>query len=112
MNFLNPNRSAPSKPTVLASIEDDEHNRCIDLFSRWDGTFGFEEYRRDAEDGGLWTRVQYYSPLIFASLHDALSAAMKTVAWVTTAAQHSTAAQQILSLVLDHANEDSASSSG
>ena len=46
---------------VFLSIENFEHDRCVDLFSRPDGTHGFEEFRRDAEDRGAWTPVQYYS---------------------------------------------------
>ena len=37
---------------VLDSIENREHDRCVDLFRRQDDTFGFEEFRRDVEDGG------------------------------------------------------------
>ena len=44
---------------VFLSIENFEHDRCVDLFSRPDGTHGFEEFRRDAEDRGAWTPVQY-----------------------------------------------------
>ena len=37
---------------VFISIENFEHNRCVDLFSRLDGSYGFEEFRRDVEDRG------------------------------------------------------------
>ena len=37
---------------VFASIENDEHDRCVDLFERPGGTCGFEHFRRDPEDGG------------------------------------------------------------
>ena len=37
------------------------HERCVDLFERPDGTFGFEEFRRDFEDQGRWTAISYYS---------------------------------------------------
>ena len=30
---------------VLRSIETDDGGRCVDLFARPDGSFGFEEYR-------------------------------------------------------------------
>ena len=46
---------------VFISIENVEHDRCVDLFSRPDGTCGFEEFRRDAEDRGAWTPVSYFS---------------------------------------------------
>jgi hypothetical protein len=38
---------------VFASIENFEHERCVDFFSRPDGSFGFEEFRGDPEDRGL-----------------------------------------------------------
>ena len=37
------------------------------MFSRPDGTHGFEEFRRDAEDRGAWTPVQYYSGRVYSS---------------------------------------------
>jgi hypothetical protein len=46
---------------VFASVENGEHDRCADFFLRPDGTYGFEEFRRDAEDAGEWTPMQYYS---------------------------------------------------
>ena len=67
---------------VLDSIENAEHDRCVDLFRRPDGTFGFEEFRRDVEDRGIWTPVRYYSGAIFATLDDALASARKSVAWL------------------------------
>ncbi len=52
---------------VLASLENPEANRCVDLFVRPDQSHGFEEFRRDPEDSGAWTPVQYYSGLRFSS---------------------------------------------
>ena len=52
---------------VLRSIENDEHDRCVDLFRRPDGSFGFEEFRRDVEDAGAWTPVAYHSGAAYAS---------------------------------------------
>ena len=63
---------------VFPSIENFEHDRCVDLFSRPDGTFGFEEFRRDAEDRGAWTPVQYYSGAVYSSREAALAAAKQT----------------------------------
>jgi len=42
---------------VFVSVENFEHDRCVDLFSRPDGSYGFEEFRRDVEDRGEWTPV-------------------------------------------------------
>jgi hypothetical protein len=52
-----PNMSARiDKSWVVSdSIENREHDRCVDLFRRPDGTFGFEEFRRDLEDASTWT---------------------------------------------------------
>ena len=71
--------------TVFSSIENAEHHRCVDLFSRPDGSFGFEEFRRDVEDGGAWTPVAYYSGAAYASKEAALGAAVKAVAWLAAA---------------------------
>ena len=67
---------------VFDSIENLEANRCVDLFQRPDGTYGFEEFRRDPEDAGVWTPVQYYSAKAFASKADALAAATGAVTWL------------------------------
>jgi hypothetical protein len=67
---------------VFTSIENLEANRCIDLFLRPDGTYGFEEFRRDPEDAGAWTPVQYYSATAYVSKKDALTAAMSAVIWL------------------------------
>jgi len=73
---------------VLRSIENDEHDRCVDLFRRPDGSFGFDEFRRDVEDAGAWTPVAYYSGAAYSSMDDALSAAVKAVAWLDGALKH------------------------
>jgi len=67
---------------VLASPSTPSADRCVDLFVRPDGTFGFEEFRRDPEDVGAWTPVAYYSEQEFASEPDALVAARRAVGWL------------------------------
>ena len=67
---------------VLSSMENAEHDRCVDLFRRRDGSFGFEEFRRDVEDAGVWTPVAYYSRAAYASKGEALAAAVKAVTWL------------------------------
>jgi hypothetical protein len=67
---------------VFSSVENPEHDRCVDLFSRRDGTFGFEELRRDPEDGGEWTPVEYYSGVSYRSRDEALNEAKKFVPWL------------------------------
>ena len=71
--------------TVLKSIETDDGHRCVDLFRRPDGTFGYEEFRRDPEDQGAWTPMRFASALIYASLDEARAAATAAVAWMPNA---------------------------
>ena len=70
---------------VLESIENGEHDRCVDLFRRPDGSFGFEAFRRDVEDAGLWTAVAYHSRAAYASREAALAAAVGAVSWLADA---------------------------
>ncbi len=71
--------------TVFNSIENGEHDRCVDLFRRPDGSFGFEEFRRDVEDAGEWTPVAFYSGAAYSSKDAASRAAIKAVAWLADA---------------------------
>jgi hypothetical protein len=67
---------------VFASIESGERDRCVDVFLRPDKTFGFEEFRRDVEDLGEWTPVQYCSELEFETAAAAYDAAQRSVPWL------------------------------
>lgn len=66
---------------VFESIENRQHDRCVDLFSRPDGSFGFEEFRRDPEDAGVWTPMAYHSAVRFGTAPEARDAAAAAVAW-------------------------------
>jgi hypothetical protein len=68
--------------TVFVSVENAEHDRCVDIFSRPDGSYGFEEFRRDIEDGGRWTPVQHYSAIAYGSSVEALAVAERCVPWL------------------------------
>ena len=70
---------------VFDSVENAEHDRCVDLFRRPDGSFGFDEFRRDAEDAGAWTPVAYYSARTYDSADAALAAAIGNVVWLGAA---------------------------
>ena len=71
--------------TVFDSIENRQHDCFVDLFRRPDGSFGFEEFRRDVEDAGNWTPVSYYSGAAYSSKDAALGAAVKAVVWLAEA---------------------------
>jgi hypothetical protein len=70
---------------VFDSIENDDHDHCVDLFSRPDSSFGFEVFRRDVEDRGAWTPVHHYSSLSYPTQADALKAASGAVGWLDAA---------------------------
>src|SRR5262245_25739019 len=68
--------------TVLVSCQTVEADRCVDVFSRPDGTFGFEEFRRDPEDLGAWTPAEYYSRREYPTVDAARTAAREAVPWL------------------------------
>ncbi|NNE21638.1 MAG: hypothetical protein HKN11_03425 [Rhizobiales bacterium] len=70
---------------VLKSINFAGEDRCVDVFVRADGTFGFEEYRRDVEDGRGWFAVGFFDGLVFGSEKAALAEAGSRVSWLEEA---------------------------
>jgi hypothetical protein len=72
---------------VLASLETGDGLRCVDIFRRPDGTFGYEEFRRDPEDQGAWTPIGFAAGLVYASADQARAAATAAVPWLGEAAQ-------------------------
>jgi len=66
---------------VLWSIETELGDRCVDIFIRPNKTFGFEEFRRDSEDMGTWTRVGGFSNLSFESEVEAIKEAKIQISW-------------------------------
>ena len=68
---------------VVASFNSPAGDHCVDIFVREDGTFGFEQYRRDAEDMSGWFPLNRYSSKILATDQDALAQAKASVAWMT-----------------------------
>ena len=70
-----------NRPLVLTSLEDSEGFRCVDIFVRTDGTFGFKEFRRDPEDAGRWTLIGDFSRLVYSTQDEALKAAAENISW-------------------------------
>ena len=68
--------------TVLVSHQTVEANRCVDIFSRPNGTFGFEEFRSDPEDRGAWTPIAYFSGRDYPTETAAVDAARQAVPWL------------------------------
>jgi hypothetical protein len=67
---------------VLASWQSSDGFRCVDIFLRPDGSYGFEEFRCDPEDMGAWTPVAYFSGATFAARADVERAAKRAVPWL------------------------------
>jgi hypothetical protein len=70
-----------NRPVVLTSLEDPEGFRCVDIFVRVDGTFGFKEFRRDPEDAGRWTLIGDFSAVVYSTQDEALQAARENISW-------------------------------
>jgi len=73
------------KNTVLRSINAPGGSRCVDIFRRPDGSFGFEEFRRDSEDNRGWFPVGFFGERIFDSARAALREARSQVTWLVDA---------------------------
>jgi hypothetical protein len=72
----------PNTSVIIHSFNMDGDVRCVDVFRRPDGTFGFEEYRRDPEDGRGWFPIGAYSSRSFGSASDAVENAKWSVRWL------------------------------
>lgn len=68
--------------TVLTSHENVDGSRCVDVFQRLDGTFGFEEFRREPEDRGAWTPLSYFSVRRYTNETAARDSARALVPWL------------------------------
>lgn len=67
---------------VLRSINRDDGQLCVDIFIRPDGTYGFEEYRRDPEDPRGWYAIGHHATKIFPTETAALAEARAHVPWL------------------------------
>ena len=65
--------------TVLASVNLSGESICVDIFRRPDGSFGFEEFRRDPEDGRGWFAIGFHGDRRFATEGAARAAAAEAV---------------------------------
>jgi len=67
---------------VLNSIENLNGDRCLDVFERDDGTFGFEEFRKEPESKTGWVLVGYYSDGMYKTQALAFLEAENRVLWL------------------------------
>ena len=67
---------------VTRSIETPDGGRCVDLFRRPDASFGFEEYRRDIEDGHGWFPIGFHAAATYPTVAAAWAEARRRVGWL------------------------------
>ena len=70
-----------SRPVVLRSINEEGGDRCVDLFRRADGSYGFEEFRRDPEDPRGWYPIGGFSDRQYAEEAETLAEARRAIPW-------------------------------
>ena len=68
--------------SVIESYQTFDGVHCVDVFSRPNGTFGYEEFRRDPEDMGAWTPIGYFSVHDYGSRDEAFEAARERISWL------------------------------
>ena len=78
---MNPTKRS-KRPVVMASLENGDGTRCVDIFLRPNGTFGFEEYRRDPEDPRGWSGAAGFAGRVFDDQKAARFAAGNAVQWL------------------------------
>ena len=70
---------------VIRSINLDGETICVDVFLRTDGTYGFDEFRRDPEDGRGWYSIGHHGAASFETFDKAFAKAKATVSWLPDA---------------------------
>ncbi len=66
---------------VLESTETEDGRRCIDIFQRPDGSFGFEEFIREPEENTGWQPVSHTAMMVFWSEEEVRRAAWLHAPW-------------------------------
>lgn len=72
-----------TKPVVVASLEDDTGDRCVDIIRHPEGHFTYAECRRDPEDSHGWRRLSEADGQSYKTQYAAYVAATRDVAWLT-----------------------------
>ena len=67
---------------VLASIENDDRSHCVDVFMRDDGSYGYEEFRAEADGAARWQPLGRHPGRVFDSGAAALEEAKRRIAWL------------------------------
>lgn len=76
------NDNPPAKPLVVASLEDDTGDRCVDIVKHSDAHFTYVECRRDPEDNHGWRKLSEAEGRAYPTEFAAYSAAMRDIDWL------------------------------
>jgi len=76
--------------TVMLSINAPGETLCVDILRSPDGRFGYQQYRRDPEDGRGWQPIAALVEFRFDSAEAALTQARRDVVWLDMVDQAST----------------------
>ena len=68
---------------VMQSINLRGENICVDVFLRPNGTYGFDEFRRDPEDQRGWYSIGHFGGQVFRGEAQALAKAIESIHWLT-----------------------------
>jgi len=68
----------------MLSINSDDETRCVDVFARADGSYGFEEYRQDPEDPRGWFPIGGFMNSRFTDPEQALVRARANINWLAS----------------------------
>ena len=70
-----------AEEVVFSANEDAAAARCVDVFLRQDGSYGFDEFRRDDGQGWTPTLPDFYSREKYASAAEARAEARAAIPW-------------------------------
>ncbi len=68
------------KNKVLKSYNNEDESTCVDIFVRSDGSWGFEQYRRDFEEG-RWFPISNYGSQSYPDEANARQEAAREIPW-------------------------------
>ena len=69
-------------PEIVASLEDDTGDFCVDILRHDDGHFTYVEYARDPEDEDAWHLRVDATAQPYKTQYAAYSAAIRDVEWL------------------------------
>ena len=67
---------------VVRSINAHGETICVDIFRRPDGSYGFDEFRRDPEDSRGWFSIGHHAGRVYQTAEAALADARKDIGWL------------------------------